>query len=157
MCLNGLVDLNNKIMYRVYVICANLDWNASCEQRSLRLKFRSKINFQYGVEYFATKRREKVNKSFLFSSTITKFCREISRRFTAKFRLLKRKICTNLPFISPRKKHHMFAEKREKKRFLLYTDCIVRGREGDISFCIVSNSSCIHLFRSMESMERRHC
>ena len=28
MCLNGLVNLANKIMYRVYVICVNLDWNA---------------------------------------------------------------------------------------------------------------------------------
>ena len=89
MCLNGLVDLNNKMMYRVYVICANLDWTASCEQRYLILKFRSKIDFQYCVEYFAAKRREKVKKAFLFSPTKTEFRREISRRFAAKFRLLK--------------------------------------------------------------------
>ena len=119
MCLNGLVDLNNKIMYRVYVhvTCANLDWNASCEQRSLILKFKSKIDFQYCVEYFAAKRREQINKAFLFSPTKTEFRREISRRFAAKFGLLKREILTNLPLISPRKKHHMFAEKREKRRF----------------------------------------
>ena len=80
-------------MYRVYVICANgLDLNASCEQRYLILKFRNKIDFQYCVEYFAAKRREKVNKAFLFSPTKTEFRREISRRFAARFRLLKREI-----------------------------------------------------------------
>ena len=67
-------------------------WNALCEQRYLILKFRSKIDFQYCVEYFAEKRREKVNKALLFSPTKTEFRREISRRFAAKFRILKREI-----------------------------------------------------------------
>ena len=92
MCLNGLVDLNNKFLYRVYVKYANLDGNASCEQRSFILKFKSKIDFQYCVDYFAAKRREKVNKAFLFSPTKPEFRREISRRFAAKFRILKREI-----------------------------------------------------------------
>ena len=84
MCLNGLVDLDNKIMYRVYVICANLDWNASCEQLSLILKCESKIDFQLCVEYFAAKRREKVNKAFLFSPTMaiqTEFLGVLRRNF----------------------------------------------------------------------------
>ena len=90
--LKWAVNLNNKIMNRVYVISVNLDWNAECKQRSLILKFRSKIDFQYCVEYFAEKRREKVNKALLFSPTKTEFRGEISRRFAAKFRILKREI-----------------------------------------------------------------
>ena len=135
MCLNGLIDLNNKIKYRVYVICANLDWNASCEQRSLILKLRSKIDFQYCVEYFAAKHREKVNKAFLFSPTKTEFHRKISGRFAAKFHLLKREISTILPFISPRKTPYVRREKR-KKRFLLCADCTWR-QTCYVFFCSV--------------------
>ena len=115
-------------MYRVYVICANgLDLNASCEQRYLILKFRSKIDFQYCVEYFAAKRREKVNKSFLFSLTKTEFRREISRRFAAKFRLFETRNLNKFTGHFSEKKHHMFAEKREKSAFYFALTVYIPG------------------------------
>ena len=116
MCGNGLADLNNKFMYRVYVICANLDWNASCEQRSLILKFKSKIDFQYCVEYFAAKRREKVNKDFLFSPTKTNSRRNFSV-FRGEISPIETRNLNKFIIHFAEKKHHMFAEKREKKLF----------------------------------------
>ena len=103
-------------MYRVYFICANLDWNASCEQRSPILTFKSNIDFQYFVEYFAAKRRENVNKAFLFSLTKTEFRREISRRFMAIFRPLKREISTKYRSFRREKTPYVRGEKRRKQQ-----------------------------------------
>ena len=99
-------------------LCANLDWNASCEQRSLVLKFKSKIDFQYFVEYFAAKHREKVNKAFLFFSDLNRNSPRNFSAFRGEILLIETRNLNKFTVHLPRKTPYV-TEKREKTLFTL--------------------------------------